>query len=586
MNKKAFDILRNITESSELLTQRTIAKSTGYSLGTVNTVVAELQEIGYIDANYGITETGLAALEPYKVDNAIVLAAGMSTRFVPFSFEKPKGLTLVKGEVLIERQIRQLKEAGVEKIILVLGHMAEKFFYLAEKYEAIIVINKDYRHKNTHSSIYYAREYLKNSYVCCADNYFPDSVFHKYEYRSIYSTLYMEGTWRGERGVTTNKDGLIIDTQRPAVDQWVMNGFAYFNKDFSTSFKKIIENMWGKSGSDDLYWEQVYAEHVKELPLYAVRYTDKQVMEFDSVAELEEFDPDFIKCNDIAMTRNICSALGCTSADIHEIKPMKKGYTNKSFSFTCMGKKYIYRTPGKTSAEWIDRKSEKKALEIAKKIGINDAYIYADENEGWMISHYVVTTETFDFANPSHLETLCKSLKKLYNENGYCGKRKDYLSDAKELLKKLKEIDEETCTLASVPLAEIESIDAFIKADAWGNKLTHNDLYEDNILLDGNKLYLIDWEYAGDNDIGYDLCKLFVKNNASGEDIEKYLSYYFGRKPTAIETKHIVGCAAVAFYYWYIWAVYMVAKGNDYSDLIFTYRGITDKYRKEYKKQQ
>ena len=50
--------------------------------------------------------------------NAIILAAGKSDRFAPFTYEKPKGLFIVRGEVLIERQIEQLIEAGVKKFIL------------------------------------------------------------------------------------------------------------------------------------------------------------------------------------------------------------------------------------------------------------------------------------------------------------------------------------------------------------------------------------------------------------------------------------------------------------------------------------
>ena len=55
----------------------------------------------------------------YQVDNAIIMAAGLSSRFAPISYEKPKALIEVKGEVLIERQIRQLLEAGINKIILI-----------------------------------------------------------------------------------------------------------------------------------------------------------------------------------------------------------------------------------------------------------------------------------------------------------------------------------------------------------------------------------------------------------------------------------------------------------------------------------
>lgn len=167
MNIKQFEVLRCILENSGVITQRLIAEELEISLGSVNSLIAELQQLGFIEAEYRLTMAGMKEMEKYRVDNAIVLAAGMSTRFVPFSYEKPKGLTVVKGEVLIERQIRQLKEAGVKEIVLVLGHMMEKFLYLIDKYGVKVVVNNEYSYKNTHSSIYFARDYLKNSYVCC-----------------------------------------------------------------------------------------------------------------------------------------------------------------------------------------------------------------------------------------------------------------------------------------------------------------------------------------------------------------------------------------------------------------------------------
>lgn len=55
--------------------------------------------------------------------NAIILAAGKSDRFAPFTYEKPKGLFCVKGDVLIERQIEQLHEAGINEIYVVVGYL-------------------------------------------------------------------------------------------------------------------------------------------------------------------------------------------------------------------------------------------------------------------------------------------------------------------------------------------------------------------------------------------------------------------------------------------------------------------------------
>lgn len=582
MDKNTFEVLRFLAENGGEKTQRLIAEATSLSLGSVNKILSGLKEESYIDDTYLLTKNGLDALEPYKVKNAIILAAGMSTRFIPFSYEKPKGLTVVKGEVLIERQLRQLKEAGVKEIVLVLGHMMEKFLYLMDKFNVKVVINKEYRYKNTHSSLYFSREYMLNSYICCADNYFPESVFHKYEFHSLYSTIYMKGVLHGERGVFTNNKGLIVATQRPAVDQWVMNGYAYFNNEFSNKFRSILENMYDTPGTDGLYWEQVYAQYVDELSLYEKRYASEQIMEFDSVEELEAFDPDYIKHNSISMVKNICDTLNCVPGDIHEIRPIFKGYTNRSFRFICKDKAYVYRNPGSISSEWIDRKSEKMALENAKRQGIDDSYIYEDENVGWKISRFVDVTDTFSFSNPTHLEMLCRALKKLYQKPLTCNRRMDYMEEALKLLKGIKAVDTEAYQVAVEQLDGVQKIDRAVKADNWPVQMAHNDLYEDNILLDGEKLYLIDWEYAGDTDIGYDICKLFVKNNAEGKDIDKWLSFYFGRMPTPSECKHIIGCAAVSFYYWYIWALYMIKHGNDYTDLMLNYITVFNRYYKEF----
>ena len=47
-----------------------------------------------------------------KVNNAIIMAAGRTaSRFAPLSFEKPKALIEVRGEILIERQINQLSRS-------------------------------------------------------------------------------------------------------------------------------------------------------------------------------------------------------------------------------------------------------------------------------------------------------------------------------------------------------------------------------------------------------------------------------------------------------------------------------------------
>ena len=100
----------------------------------------------------------------YHVDNAVIMAAGTSSRFAPLSYEKPKALIEVKGELLIERQLRQLQEAGICQVLLVVGYQKEQFAYLKKKFDVILIENNDYLFRNNHASIYAVKNYLKNIY--------------------------------------------------------------------------------------------------------------------------------------------------------------------------------------------------------------------------------------------------------------------------------------------------------------------------------------------------------------------------------------------------------------------------------------
>ena len=111
-------------------------------------------------------------LEVHKIDTAIILAAGISSRFVPVCFETPKALLKVKGEVLIERQIKQLIEKGIKQIVIVVGYMKERFYYLRDKYGVVLVETDTYNVRNNHASVYAARKYLGNTIVTSADLYF------------------------------------------------------------------------------------------------------------------------------------------------------------------------------------------------------------------------------------------------------------------------------------------------------------------------------------------------------------------------------------------------------------------------------
>ena len=142
MNIQEYDLMNCIMEQ-EYVNQRILSEITGYSLGKVNSSLKKLTELGYLDEKMQCTQKVYEELEDKRPENAIILAAGFGMRMVPINVEVPKGILEVKGEPLIERLIKQLQEAGVFKIDIVVGFMKEQYEYLIDKYNVNLINNKD-----------------------------------------------------------------------------------------------------------------------------------------------------------------------------------------------------------------------------------------------------------------------------------------------------------------------------------------------------------------------------------------------------------------------------------------------------------
>lgn len=579
MNKKEFEIMRYLCEHHGSLTQRIIAEETKHSLGTVNTILAALQKASLISDDYQATAKGFQMMEPYRVKNAIILAAGMSTRFIPVSYELPKGLISVKGEVMIEREIRQLQEAGIQEIVVVVGYMMEKFFYLRDKYNVKLVVNNEFATKNTHSSIYVARDYLSNTYILCSDNYYPQNMFHQYEYRAFYCSVFLPGTSYVERAFTFDHDGLVVDTNKPSHDQWIMYGHAYFDHAFTAKFRPVLESYFGRPGVEGMYWENVWAENVKDIPMWIQQCTDQDILEFDSMDELKAFDPDYIYHNRVKVFENICRILCCEISDIEDMSTIKKGLNNQSFKFRVNGEYYIYRHPGVNASGVIDRKKEAANLRAAKKLKIDETLVYIDEDEGWKISRFIDTTETFDFSNKKHIDMLARKLKTLHDANLSVGFGFEYQKEGDRIIDILRHIDAMAYRRSLAEKEAMQPIFEFLENDKWQVSLCHNDLYEPNLLVDGDTLHLIDWEFSGDADIGFDICKLFAVHNPPYEEYDYWLEQYYGRKTSNEEKRHLIACAAVIYYYWYIWGIYAGKNNQNVSNYMMAWYDKMNSFR-------
>lgn len=251
------------------------------------------------------------------------MAAGTSSRFVPLSAECPKGLLEVKGEVLVERQMRQLKEAGIADITLVVGYKADMFAYLGDKYGVEIVLNEDFARYNNTSSLIRVIDKLDNTFVCSSDNYFPENVFMNDSDDSYYSALYAEGE-TNEYCLTTNAEGYITDVRVGGRDAWYMVGHVFFNHAFSEAFRKIMIEEYKNETTKQGYWEDLYIRYLDQLPKMKInRYKEGDIQEFDSLDELRLFDVSYVGDTRSSVVKSICKSLNIQEADVYGFKNIK-----------------------------------------------------------------------------------------------------------------------------------------------------------------------------------------------------------------------------------------------------------------------
>jgi CTP:phosphocholine cytidylyltransferase-like protein len=273
--------------------------------------------------------------------NAIIMAAGLSTRFVPLSLEKPKALLKVKNEILIERQIMQLMEAGISNIILVVGYLKEQFHYLQDKFDITIVENPYYLKRNNHSSLYVAREHLGNSFICSGDNYFHENVFMEQSDVPYYASVYTKGC-TDEWCFTVDKEWKITDVMVGGKDAWIMKGHAFFTDEFSGQMKPLLIKAMENPDDRSKFWENLYMENIDEMAMFVKRYEDGVIEEFDNLEELRKFDKTYSNNTECGLLEKIAGKLGCPERDLLDFEPLKLEEKVFGFTFRMQGKFYRY----------------------------------------------------------------------------------------------------------------------------------------------------------------------------------------------------------------------------------------------------
>ena len=84
MNRQEKDILMTLADKP-FVSQRSLAESSGYSIGVVNQSLKNLVREGFLSDDMQLTKKAIHLLEEGKPQNAIILAAGFGMRMVPIN---------------------------------------------------------------------------------------------------------------------------------------------------------------------------------------------------------------------------------------------------------------------------------------------------------------------------------------------------------------------------------------------------------------------------------------------------------------------------------------------------------------------
>jgi thiamine kinase-like enzyme len=242
------------------------------------------------------------------------------------------------------------------------------------------------------------------------------------------------------------------------------------------------------------------------------------------------------------------SQLGCWKGDV-EPRPLSGGITNQNFVVEDAGERYFVRIGDDIPVHGVMRFNELAASRAAAAAGVSPEVVYHES--GALVMRFI-EGETLDAARvreAASLERIVPLLKRCHDEipkhlrgptlmfwvfqviRDYAGTLRDGNSRACDALPRLLEI-------SSTLEREVGPIQL-----VFG----HNDLLAANFIDDGERMWLVDWDYAGFNSPLFDLGGLASNNQLATDQEAQVLSEYFGRPPDAalIRRYRAMKCASL-----------------------------------------
>ncbi len=229
------------------------------------------------------------------IQRAIIIAAGQGNRLHPVTLETPKPLVKINGVRMIDTSIQALKHNGIREIYIVAGYKKEKFYEVYGSDPIVQIIENPFFDKgNNVTSLYFAREFLEDSFIIEGDLIISnEKVFRPEIDRSGYCAKWKNivPEWALEV-----KDRQIAGCNiSGGTNSYQLFGISMWTQKDGRTLKTLLENQIERIKDWNIYWDQIplflnkncFHLGIREIP-------DQALEEIDTFEELCQKDKSYL----------------------------------------------------------------------------------------------------------------------------------------------------------------------------------------------------------------------------------------------------------------------------------------------------
>ncbi len=557
MNKRSNDVLLALASRS-FENQRELASFCNCSLGAVNACVKELSANGHIDNRMFLTAKAKHLLSKTSPKRAILLASQYGVRASFAAQQTPKALLKIQGEPLIERIIKQLNEAGIFEIYVVVGFAKEQFEYLIDKYNVELLVNTEYSKKRTLYSLLLAEAHLENCYIVPCDIWCKQSPFRDAE---LYSWYMVTNEMVPDSFVRINrKEELAVIPQNALGNN--MAGIAYITANIAPVMRGRLKKMAADRRCYFALWEDALPESGKLL-LHSRLTNAENIRRVDNFEDMLELDSQMS-----VPIATVSQILGVAENEIKNVAVLKKGAVNCSYTFVCQGKKYVVRVPSYGITKAAIQLRESAAYRVLQQHGIAIETVYVNDNTGLKISRFIDSVRHCDPFDENDVCLCLAKLRQIHDKKLKVENRFDLFENINYFESLWGGADSMYSDYEETK-KNVFSLKRYIAAHKHEECLTHIDPVAENFFISLSKetsqeVYLIDWEYAAMQDPHLDIAMFCLYSLYNREQVDRAIELYFGGK-TENEIRIKIYCyMAVGGLLWSNWCESKYKGGTEF----------------------